>query len=403
MMWKNRRSSGLTLLVTIFASTLELLVLQLSVRAQNLLPGAQFSPPVAYSKVVPLTGVSEAAVRLAVASGTTVPMWNFSLTSPVDGNSYSGVMVGRSPFFHGARTTYVAAVIVPLIVNMPDGGVFDPTVADPCAQSHSPLALVQQSPLLQTASFSINGTSVGTTQYIDAFQRANFWEANVSITGSRYHTMLSPVTTTNAATFNVPSGMGATYSTALYGGCGSLGVVDFSTMDNFVRNTLIPGLASQGVGTAVLPIIILGNVVLGDPGDSLTSNCCVIGYHGAYGSPVQTYALSDYESTGIFPGLADVSALSHEIGEWEDDPLGSNPTPAWGHVGQVSGCQNNLEVGDPLSGTLFTPISMPNGVTYHTQELAFFSWFYRQSPSLGAGGLYSDNGTFDTDAGAVCQ
>jgi hypothetical protein len=170
-----------------------------------------------------------------------------------------------------------------------------------------------------------------------------------------------------------------------------------------VRNTLISRLASQGVGTTVLPIIILGNVVLGDPGDSLTSNCCVIGYHGAYGSPVQTYALSDYDSTGIFLGLADVSALSHEIGEWEDDPLGNNPTPAWGHVGQVSGCQNNLEVGDPLSGTLFPPVSMPNGITYHTQELAFFSWFYRQSPSLGAGGLYSDNGTFGADAGAVCQ
>lgn len=189
IMGKNRPSSGLALFATIIAAALVWLAPQLSVRAQqqSLLPGAddqgaQPWRPAAYSKVVPLTGVSGAAIRLAVASGTTVPMWNFSLISPVDGNPYSGVIVGRSPFFHGARTTNVAVVIIPLIVNMPDGGVFDPTAADPCAQSKSALALVQESPILQTSSFSINGTGVGTTQYIDAFQRANFWGANVSIT-----------------------------------------------------------------------------------------------------------------------------------------------------------------------------------------------------------------------------
>jgi hypothetical protein len=358
--------------------------------------------PVAYHVVVPLTGVSHATVQFAAMAGTTVPMWNFQVTSPVNGQSYSGTMVGRSPFFHGARTTNIPTVVVPLIVDMPDGGVFDPTAADPCAQSNAPLALTQGSPILQTASFNMNGADVGTTQYIDAFQRANFWAANVSTTGDRYHTMLSPVTTTSAQTFKVPSGEGATYPPGTYGSCGEIGVVDFSAMDNFVQNTLIPSLAGQGVGPAALPIIILGNVVLGYPGDTF-SNCCIIGYHGAFGSTVQTYALADYDTTGIFLNTGDVSALSHEIGEWQDDPLGTNPTPAWGHVGQVNGCQSNLEVGDPLSGTLFTPVAMPDGITYHPQELAFFSWFYRQSPSIGTGGLYSDNGTFTGSAGAVCH
>jgi hypothetical protein len=45
---------------------------------------------------------------------------------------------------------------------------------------------------------------------------------------------------------------------------------------------------------------------------------------------------------------------------------------------------------------------MPNGFTYNLQELAFFSWFYRQNPSLGASGDFSDNGTFAEDAGPVC-
>ncbi len=100
-------------------------------------------------------------------------------------------------------------------------------------------------------------------------------------------------------------------------------------------------------------------------------------------------------------GLSDVGAIAHEVGEWMDDPSGGNPTPAWGHIGQVSGCQNNLEVGDPLSGTSVTQ-AMPNGITYHPQELAFYSWFYRQHPSIGLHGWYSSNGTFRSGAGATC-
>ena len=78
-----------------------------------------------------------------------------------------------------------------------------------------------------------------------------------------------------------------------------------------------------------------------------------------------------------------------------------NPTPAWGHTGQVSGCQNNLEVGDPLTGTTISPIVGGNGFTYHLQELAFYSWFYG-APSVGIHGWFSDNATFMTDAGPPC-
>jgi hypothetical protein len=85
-----------------------------------------------------------------------------------------------------------------------------------------------------------------------------------------------------------------------------------------------------------------------------------------------------------------------------DDPLGDNPTPAWGHVGQVGGCQNNLEVGDPLTGTQIPPVTMPNGFTYHLQELAFFSWFYG-APSMAVNNWFSDNNTFTTDAGPPCE
>jgi len=88
--------------------------------------------------------------------------------------------------------------------------------------------------------------------------------------------------------------------------------------------------------------------------------------------------------------------LSHEIGEWLDDPLGRNATPAWGNTGQVTGCQSNLEVGDPLTGTTF-PITL-NGVTYDLQDLTFTAWFYGPSPSTAVNGWYSFNNTLSHPA-----
>jgi hypothetical protein len=61
-------------------------------------------------------------------------------------------------------------------------------------------------------------------------------------------------------------------------------------------------------------------------------------------------------------------------------------------------CSNLLEVGDPLENQeLPGPFEIPlNGFTYHLQDEAFFSWFARQSPSEGYGGLYSFFGDFTT-------
>ena len=357
---------------------------------------AQTDHPKGYYTVIPLREVIPGAARISAAAATTIPMWDYTITSPVDGVSYSGMMVGRSPFFHGARTTDVPAIIVPTKIVI--GGVaFDPTVADPtCSPSGTALALVQASPVLQSTAFTLGGTSVGTTQYSDAFQRGNFW-TNVSVTGDRYHTMLSPVTTLAPITVNVPSGSGATNNA----GCGRIGVMDFNWWLPYVESTIIPSLAAQGVNPTTLPIFLFYNVVMSQGAPTLTGNCCILGYHSAFGSPVQTYSQFDFDTTKLFD--SDTASMSHEIAEWMDNPLGTNPTPLWGHIGQATGCQNNLEVGDPLSGTAFPPVSMPNGYTYHLQELAFFSWFYRQSPSIGVNGWDSDNGTFTAGQATVCK
>jgi len=244
--------------------------------------------PQALYKVVPLTGVSDAAIGASVAASTTIPMWRYNITSSRDGKPYTGVMVGRSPFFHGARTTNVPTFIIPLKVHMTDGGVFDPSATDStCSPAGTPLSLFQNSPIITPVDISMGGIDIGVAQYVDAYQRASFW-SDVSATGTRYHAALGPVTTLALQTFNVPAGKGATYTTSQYGGCGHIGVVDFTTMDNYVTGTLMPALAGSGVGPTNFPIILLYNVVMGAPGDSLNSNCCVLGYHGAGGGKIET-------------------------------------------------------------------------------------------------------------------
>jgi len=92
------------------------------------------------------------------------------------------------------------------------------------------------------------------------------------------------------------------------------------------------------------------------------------------------------------------------------DPGTNNPVPIWGQMGQTfnssgpAACQNNLEVGDPLSQSNgATPTSFVvnmNGFTYHLQELAFTNWFYGAAVNTGAGGKYSNNGALSGHAKA---
>lgn len=357
----------------------------------------------------------------AAGSNRTLPLAEFFVESSRDGNAYEGVIVGTNPF-NGGETTNVTAYIVPLIITTheigtsvnnktgtistkPGNTTFNPTLPDTaCLSSPNdvPLTLVQQSPILNPATFDFGGTIVGTTQYVDAFQRANFWRVDDHDT---YHVLLSPVKTLAPVRIDVPDADGLALATTSLGPtpfCAPLGIVDINFFDAFLDGTVIPALASQGVNPSNLPIFLLHNVVLNSPVTNL-GPCCVLGYHGHTGLPIQTYAPVDFDSTRLFSSAAqDTATMSHEIGEWMNDPFGDNPTPPWGHTGQVAGCQGNLEVGDPLSGTEAPPIVMPNGFTYHLQELAFFSWFYG-APSVGIHGWFSDNGTFLTDAGPPCM
>lgn len=340
--------------------------------------------------------------------GTSIPLWSYSITA-YNGTKYSGTMVGKSPFTDTTTTT-IPTVIIPVQLNFRYSTgttyTFDPAAADAgCLGSASAtaLSLTQNSPIFQPSNYTLNGVDIGSGQYIDAYQRANFWSSLASQSG--YHTVLgvttAPLQSVTISASNSGNPAGTVYTMA--GQCGSnvgntnmpgaLGVVNINSWDSMARSIL----SHLGIGADKFPLFLFYNAVMSTGAPTNLNTCCVLGYHTAVGS--QTYAVAEFEGRNqtLFSGTADVSVLAHEVGEWMDDPLVNNSTPSWGHTGQVSTCQANLENGDPLSGTLFPTISM-NGFNYHPQELAFYNWFFGGNPPLGTGSWYSNNGTFTTRA-----
>ncbi|HTA44809.1 MAG TPA: hypothetical protein VK789_20315 [Bryobacteraceae bacterium] len=346
-----------------------------------------------------------------------LPTWQYQVVSPVNGISYTGYMVGKSPFRRGARTTTVPVILIPFVVEFTNttsgfSTTFDPSTAPDagCTASQTAISLVENSPIFQTRAWTLNGVDVGETQYVDAFQRSNFWQF-IQNTGDAWHTLLTytvgqPLTlpvsysmTSPAAEVRVgvptsctnPTGPGSTNA------AGYQGVVDYTVLEA----AMISYIASQRITPDQLPIFILYNVMYSQNGLIYLGgfHFSEASYPEALVSPGQTFIMANFRTnTAPF----DVSILSHEIAEWMNDPGGFNPVPQWGNIGEVTGCKRALEVGDPLTQTDLPPITGSNGFAYHVQELAYFSWFFR-TPSLSAGGLYSDNGTLTASAGPVCQ
>jgi len=278
-------------------------------------------------------------------------------------------MVGTDPSKTNATTT-VPVMIVPIkmVYGASNGNMtFDP-LAVKLTNGQTLLQNVLASPLFtSTVKYVQGGTNVGQTQYIDAFQRANFW--NAVSKNTRYHVMLGKPTILPEQTIVVPQTSGGV-QTNPFGKkpSGWMYVNDFDTaIQGFIAKLtqLNPG---------VLPLFVSYDTYLTE--DPAGAVCCIGGYHSALGAPpvgqtpttAQTYAYTTYEDEqGSFS--QDISAMSHEIGEWVDDPFIDNSV----------NCADNqiLEVGDPLennpnNGTW--PYTV-GGFTYHPQSLVFLDYF----------------------------
>ena len=360
---------------------------------------------------------TQAAQDTNVAGCTT-----FLPTTPTNCPVYTGAIIGASPTYPFGVLS-VSTPIVPVILQINFGGftlVFDPTSPDPTCLTGSNYAgntaktLLTTSPLFSAANFNINGQFISNTQYGDAIVRAEFWNYPGFLGTYQRRIELNPVQYPPLV-ITVNAGANASgFTPGAAGGCGVplpalTGVITnpqaaFATVNiNFLDPLLQNYINTHGIFPSQFPFFLLYRSVI-TPGSALTLGGGIIGgYHNIYGPRSQTYGIADFEENVYFQGLAgwqDTVIASHEINEWINDPGVFNLTPPWGNIGQVGGCQNNFEVGDPLTGNNMPPMTQ-YGFTYHLQELAFFNWFYGGN-NYGVGahntnypnGYFSSNGTF---------
>jgi hypothetical protein len=180
------------------------------------------------------------------------------------------------------------------------------------------------------------------------------------------------------------------FGSAVSGPCAKIGEVSISYFQLWLRQH------TAGLSANSFPIFLTYNTFFTQGG------CCILGFHTAFGrAPNQlTLGVAAYSDPGIFSvPIQDIHALSHEVAEWLDDPFVNNTVPGWSG-GQVSGCSNVLEVGDPVTGIAFQ-VTM-NGTTYNPEDLVFLPWFARQVPSNSVNGWYTFLNTY-TSPPAVCN
>ena len=274
--------------------------------------------------------------------------WNGNFT--YNSHQYNYVMVGQDP--STGQGTIVTTFIIPVKIILSTGEVFDPLSGGPSA----PLARTILSPIFDsTTTYTQGGVNVGTSQYVDAYQRANFW--SIVQNHPQYHVLLggpsAHISILPELTLNVPAGSGH-LGTPFNGH--QAAEVSINYFDVQISNYMT---AHSQIQPNTFPIFETTDTYLTQGG------CCIGGYHSANGQ--QTYAHFTYiDHPGDFS--QDVSALSHEVGEWMMDPLTNN--------GNQTPC-GIMENGDPLEGTANYGSThyMLHGFTYNLQDLVFLRYF----------------------------
>jgi hypothetical protein len=297
---------------------------------------------------------------------------------------YTFTMVGSNPFSRGAKNVIVPVQIFPVRFEFPDGTVLDPAQPNDCSGGAAPLDLLLQSPLFQDATYG-----EGPRQFVEEVRRLEFWSFTGPGALNPHYSVRLAASVPAAVRVVLPAG-----SLTSAAPCGRSAIISLQNWQQ-IFTQVFPQFRQLGVSPQTLPLFLTVSVATSDPSGGL-----FFGFHTAAGA--QTLGVAMWDATGYTNAYPDISTISHELAEWYDDPFVNNVTPPWGHVGQVSGCQANLEVGDPLSGHPFGEIQMPNGFKYHPQETAFFSWFFAQVPSWGIGGWYSSANTFQAPA-PICH
>lgn len=316
----------------------------------------------------------DSALALRQQRLSSVPFFHGSFL--FQGTTFPYTVVGSRP--QDGLTTAISTQILPISMLF-EGYVDDkgaPIVLDP----ESLLPRVLNSPNFRSASYQ-----TGFTQFGDAVQRAEFYGSMAS----EWHTLLKSPQELKAVNIVVPPGMGKVFRNPANGAVYAL--VDSS----FFISQLNTIVQMAQLRPDALAILLTNNVLLAPQAD--VKRCCVLGFHTAFDAGqlgnrrlVQTMVWASWVDSGILgTNFGDVTALSHEIGEWFNDPFGSNQTPQWQHPVASLGCQNTLETADPvaaLPGSSY-PVTI-DGFTFHPQTQVLLPWFTRQ-PSDAIEGAYT--------------
>lgn len=314
----------------------------------------------------------------APISNNAVTHWKGSYS--YSGTTYEYSMVGTDPHA-GSATTVVPTVIIPVRFVFSDGSVYDASTE--LIDGKTAAQGIIGSPIFQPYDFSAGGTSLGKTQFADAYQRANFW-SDVSSRAPDYHVLLGQPTVLPPLTVNVPANELFVYHDDASGINVPIVEVDpsFVITDDFLRQQNVPDNA--------LAIFVTG-----------VAQWTTKGLHGmlpdANGAAARTFIVTSYSPYDLFGEyrIPDIMALSHEIVEWLADPFVTNFTPGWNMVGQsFESCGSSLfydalEVSDPfiVLGSMHT---LSTGVsTFHVVDAAFVDFFTRSVPSRSVNSAYS--------------
>ncbi|HEY5048361.1 MAG TPA: hypothetical protein VII49_10095 [Rhizomicrobium sp.] len=292
--------------------------------------------------------------------------WNGTIT--YSGKNYNYSMVGTNPASTNTTTT-VTIYIIPIEMVYAKSIYRTQYVFNPSADQANGVSIVQNllnSPLFNSLDWKWGSTDMGTTQYEDAYQRGSFW-GDVSKNTS-YHVVFATPGVLTQQTINVTKSQGGAVINNPFGS-GKVGEMNINSFDAQLQSFMAK--FSQ-INPGVLPLFVTDNIYLTSGG------CCIGGYHSA-DSNGQTYSYATYvTSAGAFS--QDISAFSHELGEWLADPRTTSNSPC-----------GILENGDPLEGLAnYGDFSVVyNGVTWHPQALAFLEYF--GAPANSSANNWLDN------------
>ncbi len=266
--------------------------------------------------------------------------WTFDWT--YNSTKYSAVFLGTDPSKGGTSTT-IPVELIPVVMK------YQKVTENPSkkVKGESVMTRIVASPIFDTTTdYKQGNTDLGKTQYEDAFMRGQTWGYGVS-KNTGYHVLLGTPKIEPKLTINATS-QGSEFGQSVL-------LLSIDTFDNDIQSTVKKYPATS------LPLFVTTQTYL-----TTGNECCIGGYHNFNG--VQAYGMFTYiQATGVFS--QDVSAMSHEIGEWLDDPLTTNNVAC-----------GIYEVGDPLEGgqnghPYGTWTYTVNGFTYHLQDLVLPPYF----------------------------